>query len=177
MNYKIMTKFFKKMNKEDVFYFFLFKALTDFNSNVFYYFELENKLLFSLKVNGDKLIPIYRNTQSQIKFDKFIDLIKKVEQKDNRIITLPKISYIKKKEFLFEFINNITDKTLKEILQNEYNNFKQDDNFNEMFVDALKRKGNRISYKYHIDYGIFLNSQINELISPLSIDKSSTVIW
>lgn len=168
------------MNKEDVFYFFIFKALTDVNSDVFYYFELENKLLFSLKVVGDKLMPIYRNSQSQIKFNvnnKFIDLIKRVEQKDNNIISLPKISYIKKKEFLFEFITNIADNTLKEILENEYNNFKQDDDFSEVFVDTLKRNSNRISYNYHIDYGMFLNSQINELLSPLSIDESSTVIW
>lgn len=164
------------MNTLDKYYFFLQKAITNVEFEKKYYFDKENDLLYCTLKTGLGLSLCFRNENVQIDKSKFIIVKRLIENKIN-IVEIPKILFLDKRKFLFDFVNKEQDIELKEKLKKELKLFNESSDFLNCFIEIIQYVDKRKAYDFHMSLGFFLNVKIKEITEPMGITENSDVIW
>ncbi|MCC9019915.1 hypothetical protein [Flavobacterium lipolyticum] len=90
---------------------------------------------------------------------------------------IPKISFLEKKTFLIDFINNEQDNYLKEKLNKELQIFNESSDFLNSFIEVIQNEDKRKAYAFHMSLGNFLSIKIKEITESMGIHEGSYVVW
>jgi hypothetical protein len=168
------------MNKEDEYWFWVMKAITEpITSNLYFFWDEKEDLLFATIINENNNFEPFIRTSFMGNRDEVILTmnyeILKVKDMDPSIIKLTRLSLQEKKDFFYDFILTISDQELRATLLDEINILTESDSFN--LKTDLKSINRPLYIRYDMARGKFIVSKIAKYYTSLGISEESTLLW
>jgi nuclear transport factor 2 (NTF2) superfamily protein len=169
------------MNKSDELWFFIGKAISygSDRSRRFFFDKVNNKL-FSLKYENGAFIPCFKNENwsSSEDIKKYLYSMASMFEDgfdSKKIVEIPRVSFVEKREVLDKFIDEMDDFDLKKRLIDSLGSSNENDEFD--FKYNLRDSNFKLYAKFDMERGRFIAIRTKEVMNFMGIMESTSIAW